>query len=108
MFRASAPLSGNGFHGRQPALDGAFDLLATRGTSQLGLQIERSPLPIRFEKAEWNRMHADAERWGWRFTIASVAEQRVTFLDPERARIGREVRLHQDAVIDNVLRWLEP
>lgn len=87
---------------------GAFDLLAIRGTSQLGLQVKRSPLPIRFKKAEWNRMHADAKRWGWQFAIAAVAEQGVTLLDPAHAQVGREVRLHQDAAIDNVLRWLEP
>ncbi len=87
---------------------GAFDLLALRGADQLGLQVKRSPLPLRFGKREWKRMDADAARLGWRWAIASVdAEGVVRILDPARARAGREVRLGEEASIDNVLRWID-
>ena len=86
---------------------GAFDLLALRGPDQLGLQVKRSALPLRFGKREWSRMEADAERWGWRWAIASVDPQgTVRILDPAGARHGKEIRLAADAAIDNVLLWL--
>jgi AAA+ ATPase superfamily predicted ATPase len=87
---------------------GAFDLLALRGADQLGLQVKRSPLPLRFGKREWKRMQADAERLGWHWAIASVTpDGQVSILDPATARHGREIRLGPDAAIDNVLRWVD-
>ena len=87
---------------------GAFDLLAIRGPDQLGLQVKRSKIPLRFSKSEWRRMDGDAARWGWHWAIASVAEDNtVQVLDPNRAKMGREVRLDDDAAIDNVLRWID-
>lgn len=87
---------------------GAFDLLAVRGAVQLALQVKRSGLPIRFSKGEWARMARDAERWGWRWAIAAVDEAGATgLLDPALARIGREVRLGEEARIDSLLRWID-
>lgn len=89
---------------------GAFDLLATRGAAQLGVQVKRSNLPLRFKTAEWHRMVAEAERLGWRWAVAAVPPPPggdIFILDPARARIGREVRLRSDATIENVLLWLE-
>lgn len=87
---------------------GAFDLLALRGPDQLGLQVKRSALPLRFGKREWSRMEADASRWGWRWAIASVTpDGAVRILDPARARSGREMRLGEEAAIGNVLRWMD-
>ncbi len=87
---------------------GAFDLLALRGPDQLGLQVKRSTWPLRFGKREWNRMDADAQRWGWHWAIAAVSpDDTVYMLDPAKARRGREVRLDEDAAIDNLLRWID-
>jgi hypothetical protein len=87
---------------------GAFDLLALRGPTQLGLQVKRSPPPLRFTKTEWKRMEADAARWGWQWVIASVtADGAVHILDPAKARRGRELRLDQNAAIENLLRWID-
>ncbi|MCB9582166.1 MAG: ATP-binding protein [Polyangiaceae bacterium] len=87
---------------------GAFDLLALRGPDQLGLQVKRTKLPLRFGKREWNRMDADAKRWGWHWAIASVSPTgEVTLLDPGRAHHGREIRLDEGAQIDNLLRWID-
>lgn len=87
---------------------GAFDLLALRGPDQLGLQVKRTEPPLRFGKREWSRMEADAERWGWRWAIVSVAEDGVVrVLDPAKARRGRQVTLGEDAVIENLLRWMD-
>lgn len=35
---------------------GAFDLLAIRGARQLGVQVKRSALPLRFAKTTWTRV----------------------------------------------------
>jgi AAA+ ATPase superfamily predicted ATPase/Holliday junction resolvase len=87
---------------------GAFDLLATRGAKQLGIQVKRSPLPLRFTSAEWKRMTADAKRLGWHWTIASVTPDGETrFLDPARVKRGKAMRLDADATIENVLEWLD-
>lgn len=87
---------------------GAFDLLALRGPTQLGIQVKRTALPLRFQKSEWNRMQADAHRWGWRWTVAAAGpDGSVRLLDPARATLGREIRLHDDAAIDNILAWIE-
>lgn len=87
---------------------GAFDLLATRGAVQLGVQVKRSALPLRFKLSEHNRMRQDAERLGWRWVVASVSpEGAVRFLDPAKGLRGREWRLDASATLDNLLGWLE-
>jgi hypothetical protein len=87
---------------------GAFDLLATRGAGQLGVQVKRSPLPLRFKRTEWSRMEADARRFGWRWIVAAVsAKGAVTLLDPARARCDRTVRLGAPAAIDNIVAWVD-
>ena len=89
---------------------GAFDLLAIRGGRQVGVQVKRTKLPLRFKKTEWNRLAADAERFGWRFIVAAVTpapDEDVLFLDPERAAIRRGVTLGEDAELDNVLAWVD-
>src|SRR6185436_8630162 len=87
---------------------GAFDLLATRGASQLGVQVKRADLPVRFSRAEWSRMEADAKRFGWRWTIAVVSPQdEVTLLDPAHAGRGRAVRLDEGATVDNIVAWVD-
>lgn len=87
---------------------GAFDLLATRGPVQLGVQVKRSALPLSFSLTAWNRMAADAKRLGWQWTIASVdTDGTVRFLDPKRGRRGKTMRLSRGAVIDNVIAWLD-
>ena len=87
---------------------GAFDLLAIRGSKQLGVQVKRSVLPLRFAKAAWARMVGDAGRWGWAFAIAAVSQEgEVILLDPSRAVIRKEARVGEDAEIENLLTWLE-
>ena len=87
---------------------GAFDLLGVRAGLQVGIQVKRSPLPLRFSKAAWARLQSDAKRLGWRCLIAAVTpEAKVFFFDPARARLGATVTLTEAAALDNVLRWLE-
>lgn len=87
---------------------GAFDLLATRGAAQLGIQVERSPLPLRFPRAEWDRMVADAKRLAWDWVVVAVDGGGVVeVLDPARGRRGKEVRIGAAAVIGNVLEWVD-
>lgn len=86
---------------------GAFDLLALRGTVQLGVQVKRRPLPLTFTRSEWQRMAADARRFGWSWIVAANARSETHLLDPARARKGKQIRLTEDAVIDNLLHWLE-
>jgi AAA+ ATPase superfamily predicted ATPase/Holliday junction resolvase len=87
---------------------GAFDLLATRGAAQLGIQVKRSPLPLAFRRVEWQRMSADAKRLGWRWAVASVDPAGTThFLDPAKARRGDTVRLGKPAIIENLVAWLD-
>jgi len=87
---------------------GAFDLLATRGAQQLGVQVKRSALPLRFAPAEWNRMTADAERLGWRWVVAAVsATDQVVLLDPRRMTKGRTMTLKAAATIDNIVAWID-
>ena len=87
---------------------GAFDLLATRGSAQLGVQVKRSPLPLRFSRDTWGRMEADARRFDWRWLVAAVdpKDGRVRFIDAGAARVGAEIRLGPEAEIDGVLPWL--
>jgi len=87
---------------------GAFDLLATRGPLQLGVQVKRSALPVRFGKAAWSRMEAEGRRFHWHWTIAAVGtDGSIVMLDPHKARSGREVTLSQTAEIPNLLQWLD-
>src|SRR5207249_3001427 len=86
---------------------GAFDLLATRGSRQLGIQVKRASLPLSFDAASWARMVAEGERFGWRWVIAAVTGDGPVLLDPARARKGRGVRLDETAAIPNLLAWLE-
>jgi AAA+ ATPase superfamily predicted ATPase len=87
---------------------GAFDLLATRGARVLAVQVKRSPLPLRFTRAAWQRMEADAKRYGWQWLIAQVApDGLVQLLDPAKAARRDGVTLGPRAVIDHPLDWLE-
>jgi AAA+ ATPase superfamily predicted ATPase/Holliday junction resolvase len=91
---------------------GAFDLLATRGSRQLGVQVKRKRLPVRFTRDEWARMRAEAERFGWAWVIAVVApegksEAEVTFLDPNRSTGKKAVVLDAGAAVDNLLAWTD-
>ena len=89
---------------------GAFDLLATRGPDQLGIQVKRSAPPLRFSVAAWHRMEAEAERFSWRWIIAAVTpppENRLLLLDPAEARVKKQVRLAASAKIENLLSWID-
>ena len=87
---------------------GAFDLLAVRDAQQLGVQVKKGTLPLRFSTAEWARMGADAKKLGWRWIVAAVDDRsHVTLLDPTRASKRKEVRLGEKAAIENLLIWLE-
>ena len=88
---------------------GAFDLLATRNAVQLAVQVKHSDLPLRFKKTVFNRMEAEAKRFGWQWVIAAVSPSagNVQMLDPYQAHIGREVRLTKDTIIENLLLWLD-
>lgn len=86
---------------------GTFDLLAVRGPDQLGVQVKRSAIPLRFPKTAWNRMEADATRLGWRWIIAAVdSDGSVTFHDPAKARRGREVRVTDESMVHNLAQWV--
>ena len=85
---------------------GAFDLLATRGATQLGVQVKRSPLPLTFSLAAWRRMQAEGERFGWRWVVAAVDET-VRFMDPRKAAIKKTVRVRSNAIINNLLVWID-
>jgi AAA+ ATPase superfamily predicted ATPase len=87
---------------------GAFDLLATRGARQLGVQVKRTELPAHIRASDWKRMHAEGTRLGWQWLVAAVTpEGTVHFLDPGKARARRGITLPAAAVIDNVLLWLD-
>ncbi len=87
---------------------GAFDLLGIRAGVQVGLQVKRSALPVRFSKSAWMRLHSDARRLGWRWLVAVVTPaSQVHFFDPTRARAGAAVTLTEPQALDNVLQWLE-
>lgn len=87
---------------------GAFDLLATRGSAQLGVQVKRSPLPLRFPKRVWARMEAEAARFNWRWVVAAVTpEGAITVLDPAKRIVRNEVLLGTDAEVVNLPRWLD-
>ena len=86
---------------------GAFDLLATRGPWQLGVQVKRSALPLVFSIEEWRRMEAEALRLGWAWTVAAARADTPTFLDPRGVRLGKTARLSAEAAIVNLPRWLD-
>ncbi len=89
---------------------GAFDLLATRGPRQLGVQVKRSPLPLRFEAAAWKRMVAEARRFRWRWVVAVLTPppgNQLLLLDPAAARLGKNVTLDAGAAIENLLLWVD-
>ncbi|MSP62378.1 MAG: ATP-binding protein [Myxococcales bacterium] len=87
---------------------GAFDLLATRGNRQLGLQVKRANLPLRFDRPSWARMEAESARFGWRWVVAAVGtDGEVALLDPRKAKKGRGINLDRKAAIPNLLAWLE-
>jgi AAA+ ATPase superfamily predicted ATPase len=87
---------------------GAFDLLATRGARQLGVQVKRTELPAHIRITDWKRMRAEGTRLGWQWLVAAVAPDGVVhFLDPGKARARRGITLSAAAAIDNVLLWLD-
>ena len=89
---------------------GAFDLLATKGAFQLGIQVKRTSFPLRIKRADWNRMVAEAKRLNWRWIIAVATpppELQIYLLDPKKAKKNKEIRLNDSAAIDNLLIWLE-
>ncbi|HZM05064.1 MAG TPA: ATP-binding protein [Candidatus Saccharimonadales bacterium] len=87
---------------------GAFDLLGTRGSTQLGIQVKRSPLPLRFPRHEWKRMEAEGARFKWLWVVAAVTlEGIITILDPAKARVKKEAVLRQEAEIANLPQWLD-
>ena len=54
-------------------------------------------------------MQAEGKRFGWRWVIAAVSphDGSVQLLDPRKARRGKQVRLGEASVIENVLLWLD-
>jgi len=87
---------------------GAFDLLATRGSTPLGVQVKRSPLPLRFPRPDWAGMEAEGVRFNWRWVVAAVNPDGVlVILDPAKARVKKEAVLQRDAAITNLPKWLD-
>lgn len=87
---------------------GAFDLLATRGADLLGVQVKRAALPLRFSRAEWTRMNADAKRWGWSWIVAAAGGAgAIALLDPLRVAARQQLTLGEPARIENLLEWLD-
>jgi hypothetical protein len=75
---------------------------------QLGVQVKRSLLPLRFTTSAWSRLAADTERFGWQWIIAQVERDgAVRLLDRCRVQVKREVCLGPDAVIENLLQWVK-
>jgi len=87
---------------------GAFDLMALRGASHLGLQVKRRTLPLRFSGSEWQRMEAVAARYGWRWAVVAVDpdDGRVRVSDPALATGTRGRRLDEGAEIERLLAWI--
>ncbi len=87
---------------------GPFDLLASRGARLLAVQVKRKPLPLRFTKAEWQRMQAEAKRYGCKWLIAQVEKGgAVQLLAPRRASSRSGVTLSQGAALENALDWFD-
>jgi hypothetical protein len=89
MFSSSVPVTARSFFiGR-----GNASVFARRsGNSRQGrpgVQVKCKALPLRFGKGEWDRMEADAGRYGWFWAVAAAdSEGRLTLLDPTRAIQG--------------------
>jgi hypothetical protein len=87
---------------------GPFDLLASRAARMLAVQVKRKPLPLRFSKSEWQRMQAEAERYGWRWLLAQVEKGSVVhLLDPKKATVAQAVTLTERPVIEHPLAWFD-
>jgi len=88
---------------------GAFDLVAIRGAHQLGVQVKRAPLPVRFTTAAFNRMKAEGKRFGWHWVVAVVTpDGRALLLDPKKAQTTTAgVSLKETAAIANLLLWID-
>lgn len=87
---------------------GPFDLLAIRGARLLAVQVKRKPLPLRFTKTEWQRMEAEAKRYGWAWLVAQVdPSQEVRLLDPAKAAKARAVTLAERAALEQPLDWFD-
>jgi AAA+ ATPase superfamily predicted ATPase len=88
---------------------GAFDLLALRGVHRLGVQVKRADLPVRIPSSDWARMDVDGDHHCSRWLVMVVSEGAgVLALDPAKARrTPRGVSLGEDAVVHNLLLWLE-
>ncbi len=110
-IRAASHLADLGFDlvYQSRASRGAFDLLAIRAGRQLGVQVKRRRLPLRFSLAAWQRMEAEARRLGWRWVVLAVSptDDSVQLLDPAQATGQRERRLAAGARIENMLRWFD-
>jgi AAA+ ATPase superfamily predicted ATPase len=87
---------------------GAFDLLATHGALQLGVQVKRGSLPVRFSRNEWARMIAEGRSLRWSWVVASVSQGgAVRILDPAKATVKKAITLTESALIENLLLWLD-
>ncbi|MBM4781561.1 MAG: ATP-binding protein [Archangiaceae bacterium] len=87
---------------------GPFDLLASRSARMLAVQVKRKPLPLRFTKAEWQRMQGEAKRYGWKWVVGQVERSgQVRLLDPKKARQADGVTLTERAAIDHPLAWFD-
>lgn len=87
---------------------GAFDLMATRGARLLGVQVKLTDSAVRFARAEWSRMEADARRFGWRWIVAAVSSGgAVALLDPARAPKKGAIKLDNNDAIENILAWVD-
>ena len=103
-------LAGMGFDlvDQSRASRGAFDLLATRGPAQLGVQVKRATLPWRCPRAEWSRMAAEGRRFHWHWIVAAVGErEEIALLDPAKAVLRKEATLRENARIANLPLWLD-
>lgn len=90
------------------ASKGPFDLLATRGARMLAVQVKRKPMPLRFTKTEWQRMEAEAKRYGWRWLVAQVEPSHaVRLLDPAKASKAKAVTLSERAEPANPMEWFD-
>ena len=73
----------------------------------LAVQVKRSPLPLRFARAAWQRMQADAHQYGWRWLVGQVEpDGHVRLLDPSKAKTRGGVTLTEAAELERPLEWL--
>lgn len=109
-FEVAKHLAASGFElvYQSRASRGAFDLMAVREATQLGVQVRGTKLPVRFTKTEWNRLEADSLRFGWPFIIAVAPPKgRVILLDPKKATRKNSITLSEQCEIDNILTWVD-